>query len=180
MCLLFAVLAGRQQASNRHHIFSIAAAELDEPYPQVLRYARITSLPLHCQVIADSQPGVGSEMRPFYDFLEGCLRHKSGAVVLHAHASGRRSKYVAALRVLFIAAQLLRALQFLLRHVDTRLFCNIWGLVPAVQRWLFLRLHEQSATCERCPPGSSPPLSPCCSCSCLPASQCFDSQQSEP
>lgn len=31
------------------------------------------------QVMADSQPGAGGEQRPFYDFLEGCLRHKSGA-----------------------------------------------------------------------------------------------------
>lgn len=36
------------------------------------------------QVIADSQPGVGSEMRPFYDFLEGCLRHKSEMVIFEA------------------------------------------------------------------------------------------------
>ena len=31
------------------------------------------------QVIADSGPGQAGEPRPFYDFLESCLRHKSGA-----------------------------------------------------------------------------------------------------
>ncbi|KIY91342.1 Coatomer subunit gamma-2 [Monoraphidium neglectum] len=28
------------------------------------------------QVIADSGPGPNGEARPFYDFLESCLRHK--------------------------------------------------------------------------------------------------------
>ena len=28
------------------------------------------------QVVADSAPGPGGEARPFYDFLESCLRHK--------------------------------------------------------------------------------------------------------
>lgn len=36
------------------------------------------------QVIAESQPGSGSETRPFYDFLEGCLRHKSEIVIFEA------------------------------------------------------------------------------------------------
>ncbi|GAB4819163.1 hypothetical protein N2152v2_006209 [Parachlorella kessleri] len=36
------------------------------------------------QVIADSQPGSGGEQRPFYDFLEGCLRHKSEMVIFEA------------------------------------------------------------------------------------------------
>ena len=32
--------------------------------------------------MADSQPPSGNEPRPFYDFLESCLRHKSGARAL--------------------------------------------------------------------------------------------------
>ncbi|EFN55078.1 hypothetical protein CHLNCDRAFT_31542 [Chlorella variabilis] len=36
------------------------------------------------QVIAESQPGVGNEVRPFYDFLESCLRHKSEVVIFEA------------------------------------------------------------------------------------------------
>ncbi|KAL4437499.1 hypothetical protein ABPG77_003480 [Micractinium sp. CCAP 211/92] len=36
------------------------------------------------QVIAESQPGVGNETRPFYDFLESCLRHKSEVVIFEA------------------------------------------------------------------------------------------------
>uniref|UniRef100_A0A383V8B1 Coatomer subunit gamma n=1 Tax=Tetradesmus obliquus TaxID=3088 RepID=A0A383V8B1_TETOB len=35
-------------------------------------------------VIADSQPGPGGESRPFYDYLEGCLRHKSESVIFEA------------------------------------------------------------------------------------------------
>lgn len=36
------------------------------------------------QVIAESQPGHGNEARPFYDFLESCLRHKSEIVIFEA------------------------------------------------------------------------------------------------
>lgn len=36
------------------------------------------------QVIAESGPGVGTETRPFYDFLESCLRHKSEVVIFEA------------------------------------------------------------------------------------------------
>lgn len=39
---------------------------------------------LRAQVIADSQAGVGGEQRPFYDFLEGCLRHKAEMVIFEA------------------------------------------------------------------------------------------------
>ncbi len=40
--------------------------------------------PLTPQVIADSQPGPGGEQRPFYDFLESCLRHKAEMVIFEA------------------------------------------------------------------------------------------------
>lgn len=40
--------------------------------------------PCPWQVIAESQPGVGHETRPFYDFLESCLRHKSEVVIFEA------------------------------------------------------------------------------------------------
>jgi coatomer protein complex subunit gamma len=33
------------------------------------------------QVIADSQPGPGGEARPFYEYLESCLRHKAEMVI---------------------------------------------------------------------------------------------------
>ncbi|KAF8072392.1 Coatomer subunit gamma [Scenedesmus sp. PABB004] len=36
------------------------------------------------QVIADSQPGPNGEARPFYDFLESCLRHKAELVIFEA------------------------------------------------------------------------------------------------
>lgn len=36
------------------------------------------------QVIADSQPGPNGEARPFYDFLESCLRHKAEMVIFEA------------------------------------------------------------------------------------------------
>lgn len=36
------------------------------------------------QVIADSQPGTGTESRPFFDYLETCLRHKSEMVIFEA------------------------------------------------------------------------------------------------
>ena len=35
-------------------------------------------------MIAESQPGHGNEARPFYDFLESCLRHKSEIVIFEA------------------------------------------------------------------------------------------------
>lgn len=35
-------------------------------------------------MIAESQPGQGNEARPFYDFLESCLRHKSEIVIFEA------------------------------------------------------------------------------------------------
>uniref|UniRef100_A0A061RA30 Coatomer subunit gamma n=1 Tax=Tetraselmis sp. GSL018 TaxID=582737 RepID=A0A061RA30_9CHLO len=36
------------------------------------------------EVIGESQAGSGGEERPFYDFLEGCLRHKSEMVIFEA------------------------------------------------------------------------------------------------
>lgn len=36
------------------------------------------------QVIQDSQPGQGGEQRPFYDYLESCLRHKAEMVIVEA------------------------------------------------------------------------------------------------
>jgi coatomer protein complex subunit gamma len=36
------------------------------------------------QVIADSQPSPNGEARPFYDFLESCLRHKAEMVIFEA------------------------------------------------------------------------------------------------
>ena len=36
------------------------------------------------QVIAESGSPGGTEPRPYYDFLEGCLRHKSEMVIMEA------------------------------------------------------------------------------------------------
>lgn len=36
------------------------------------------------QVVADSGPGSGAEPRPFYSFLESCLRHKAELVIFEA------------------------------------------------------------------------------------------------
>ena len=36
------------------------------------------------QVIAESGSPIGNESRPFYDFLEGCLRHKAEMVIFEA------------------------------------------------------------------------------------------------
>ena len=39
---------------------------------------------LELQVIAESGPPSATEHRPFYDFLEGCLRHKAEMVIFEA------------------------------------------------------------------------------------------------
>jgi coatomer protein complex subunit gamma len=39
---------------------------------------------LRVQVIAESGPSSHGETRPFYDYLEGCLRHKSEMVMFEA------------------------------------------------------------------------------------------------
>lgn len=38
-------------------------------------------------VVADSQPGAGGEARPFYDYLQDCLRHKTELVIFEAARS---------------------------------------------------------------------------------------------
>jgi hypothetical protein len=45
-----------------------------------LLIASSPSLVARAQVIADSVPGPNGEARPFYDFLESCLRHKGELV----------------------------------------------------------------------------------------------------
>lgn len=42
------------------------------------------SPPANLQVIAESGPPSATEHRPFYDFLEGCLRHKAEMVIFEA------------------------------------------------------------------------------------------------
>ena len=51
------------------------------------------------QVTADTQPGQAGEPRPFYDFLEGCLRSKYEMVIFEA------ARAICGLRVR-VAAQL--------------------------------------------------------------------------
>lgn len=45
-------------------------------YVQLVRYV--------AQVTAETQPGPNGEARPFYDFLESCLRHKTEMVIFEA------------------------------------------------------------------------------------------------
>ena len=59
---------------SRHIVFFGARrAQLPEP-----------ASPPGGQVIAESGSPGGSEPRPYYDFLEGCLRHKSEMVIFEA------------------------------------------------------------------------------------------------
>jgi coatomer protein complex subunit gamma len=41
------------------------------------------------KVIQDSQPGPNGEARPFYEYLESCLRHKSESVIFEVRCSCR-------------------------------------------------------------------------------------------
>lgn len=47
-------------------------------------YAQLLLVRYVAQVIADSPPGVGGAQRPFYDYLESCLRHRSEIVIFEA------------------------------------------------------------------------------------------------
>ena len=47
-------------------------------------YAQLLLVRYVAQVIADTAPGAGGAPRPFYDYLESCLRHRSEIVIFEA------------------------------------------------------------------------------------------------
>ena len=59
-------------------VTSLTKASVKSPLAQCLLVRYVA------QVIADSQPGASGEQRPFYDFLESCLRHKAEMVIFEA------------------------------------------------------------------------------------------------
>eukprot|EP00798_Chlamydomonas_sp_ICE-L_P030905 gene30905-35958_t len=59
-------------------VSSLTKASVKSPLGQCLLVRYVA------QVVADSQPGSGTEQRPFYDFLESCLRHKAEMVIFEA------------------------------------------------------------------------------------------------
>ncbi|GAX76799.1 hypothetical protein CEUSTIGMA_g4245.t1 [Chlamydomonas eustigma] len=59
-------------------VSSLTKASVKSPLAQCLLVRYVA------QVIQDSQPGAGGEQRPFYDFLESCLRHKTEMVIFEA------------------------------------------------------------------------------------------------
>ena len=66
-----------------------------------------SSLPRYvAQVISDSQPGAGTEQRPFYDFLESCLRHKAEMVIFEAARAICNLKDVTARELAPVSCQL--------------------------------------------------------------------------
>lgn len=59
-------------------VSSLTKASVKSPLAQCLLVRYVS------QVIQDSQPGANGEQRPFYDFLESCLRHKAEMVIFEA------------------------------------------------------------------------------------------------
>lgn len=59
-------------------VTSLTKANVKSPLAQCLLVRYVA------QVIQDSQPGANGEQRPFYDFLESCLRHKAEMVIFEA------------------------------------------------------------------------------------------------
>eukprot|EP00889_Picochlorum_renovo_P002269 jgi/Picre1/29299/NNA_004691.t1 len=47
-------------------------------------YAQLLLVRYVAQVIAETAPGAGGAVRPFYDYLESCLRHRSELVIFEA------------------------------------------------------------------------------------------------
>jgi len=59
-------------------VAQLTRGNVRSPYAQLLLVRYVT------QVIADSAPGAGGAARPFFDFLESCLRHRSEIVIIEA------------------------------------------------------------------------------------------------
>ncbi|KAL6759224.1 adaptin N terminal region-domain-containing protein [Haematococcus lacustris] len=77
VALLHALRASDRLAISKL-VSSLTKASVKSPLAQCLLVRYVA------QVIQDSQPGSGSEVRPFYDFLESCLRHKAEMVIFEA------------------------------------------------------------------------------------------------
>lgn len=77
VALLHALRASDRLAVSKL-VTQLTRAQVKSPLAQCLLVRYVS------QVIADSQPGPGGESRPFYDYLEGCLRHKSESVIFEA------------------------------------------------------------------------------------------------
>ncbi|KAG2436060.1 hypothetical protein HYH02_011571 [Chlamydomonas schloesseri] len=77
VALLHALRASDRLAISKL-VSSLTKASVKSPLAQCLLVRYVA------QVIQDSQPGAGGEQRPFYDFLESCLRHKAEVVIFEA------------------------------------------------------------------------------------------------
>ncbi|KXZ54500.1 hypothetical protein GPECTOR_4g565 [Gonium pectorale] len=77
VALLHALRASDRLAISKL-VTSLTKANVKSPLAQCLLVRYVA------QVIQDSQPGPNGEQRPFYDFLESCLRHKAEVVIFEA------------------------------------------------------------------------------------------------
>mmetsp|Transcript_25184 Transcript_25184/g.54739 ORF Transcript_25184/g.54739 Transcript_25184/m.54739 type:complete len:900 (-) Transcript_25184:336-3035(-) len=77
VALLHALRASDRLAISKL-VSSLVKASVKSPLAQCLLVRYVA------QVIQDSQPGPNGEQRPFYDFLESCLRHKAEMVIFEA------------------------------------------------------------------------------------------------
>lgn len=77
VALLHALRASDRLAISKL-VSSLTKANVKSPLAQCLLVRYVA------EVIKDSQPGPNGEQRPFYDFLESCLRHKAEMVIFEA------------------------------------------------------------------------------------------------
>mmetsp|Transcript_4485 Transcript_4485/g.7532 ORF Transcript_4485/g.7532 Transcript_4485/m.7532 type:complete len:900 (-) Transcript_4485:576-3275(-) len=77
VALLHALRASDRLAISKL-VASLTKANVKSPLAQCLLVRYVA------QVVQDSQPGPNGEARPFYDFLESCLRHKAESVIFEA------------------------------------------------------------------------------------------------
>ena len=126
--------------------------------------------PLPPQVIAESQPGPGGEARPFYDFLEACLRHKSEVVIFEAARAICNMRDVTARELtpavtvlqLFLSSSkpVLRFAAVRTLNKARRRRGRLWGggegLVARKRPAVPAALHRPAALAAHCPPRRSP------------------------
>jgi coatomer protein complex subunit gamma len=98
-------------------VSSLTKASVKSPLAQCLLVRYVA------QVIADSQPGTNGEQRPFYDFLEACIRNKAEMVIFEAARAICNLKDVTA-RELAPAITVLQV-----RFADIWPFSKIYGLL---------------------------------------------------
>jgi len=82
VALLHALRASDRLAVSKL-VASLIKAGVRSPLAQALLVRYVV------QVMADAPPPADGSARPFYDFLESCLRHKSEIVIFEAPARGR-------------------------------------------------------------------------------------------